>query len=61
MRIRLALLPLCCLLAAPAFAAELNDPPEGYIALFNGEDLSGWVGVPHFDPRKLREMSPEER
>ncbi|HEX6984724.1 MAG TPA: DUF1080 domain-containing protein [Planctomycetaceae bacterium] len=63
MRTRLALLPLCCLLAASAAAddATLNQPPEGFIALFNGEDLSGWVGVPHFDPRKLREMTPEER
>jgi len=36
-------------------------PPEGYKALFNGEDLSGWHGMGHFDPYKLKEMSEEER
>lgn len=41
-------------------AAEV-DPPEGFTALFNGKDLSGWHGMGHFDPRKLWEMTPEER
>lgn len=63
MRIRFSLLSLCCLLAAPAVAqdAKQNEPPEGFIALFNGEDLSGWVGIPHFDPRELRAMPQEKR
>lgn len=26
--------------------------PEGFTALFNGKDLSGWHGRPHLDPRK---------
>jgi hypothetical protein len=62
MRFRLAFLPLCCLLAAPAVAqdATLNQPPEGFVALFNGQDLSGWIGM-NLDPRKLRAMTPEER
>lgn len=62
MRIRLSLLPLLCLLAASAAAqdAKLNEPPEGFVALFNGEDLSGWIGM-NLDPRKLREMSADER
>jgi hypothetical protein len=62
MRTRLALLPICCLIAAPAFAADekLNDPPDGYIALFDGKDLDGWIGMSE-DPRKFRAMSPEER
>ncbi len=34
---------------------------EGFTALFNGKDLSGWHGMPHFDPRKLAAMSDEER
>lgn len=38
-----------------------NQPPAGFTALFNGKDLSGWHGMPHFDPRKLAEMSAEER
>lgn len=51
----LALLPM---LALPLAAAE---PPEGFRALFNGENLEGWHGRPHFSPIKLAEMSDEER
>ncbi|MDA7629183.1 DUF1080 domain-containing protein, partial [Verrucomicrobia bacterium] len=42
-------------------AGELNQPPTGFTALFNGKDLSGWHGMGHFDPRKLWAMSDEER
>jgi len=45
----------------PAVAQEQNKPPEGFVALFNGTDLSGWYGLGHFDPRKLWAMSDEER
>lgn len=44
-----------------AVAQEQNKPPEGFVALFNGTDLSGWYGLGHFDPRKLWAMSDEER
>lgn len=44
-----------------ANAAELNTPPEGFTALFNGQDLSGWHGMPHFDPRKVAELDEAER
>lgn len=37
------------------------QPPEGFRALFNGKDFTGWHGMPHFDPRKLEAMSEEER
>ena len=37
------------------------EPPEGFQALFNGENLEGWHGLGHFDPRKLAAMSEEER
>lgn len=40
---------------------EDNVPPTGFQPLFNGEDLSGWHGMGHFDPRKLWSMRPEER
>jgi len=46
---------------SPTRAAEAVEPPEGFTALFNGSDLSGWHGMPHFDPRKLAAMSDEER
>jgi hypothetical protein len=32
------------------------NPPKGFTALFNGKDLSGWHGMPHFDPYKLAEI-----
>jgi hypothetical protein len=35
--------------------------PAGFVRLFNGKDLTGWHGMPHFDPRKLAAMSAEER
>ena len=50
-----------CSFIAPAAAQEQNKPPEGFVALFNGTDLSGWYGLGHFDPRKLWAMSDQER
>lgn len=47
--------------SASAAAQENNQPPDGFVALFNGTDLSGWYGLGHFDPRKLWAMSDEER
>lgn len=37
------------------------DAPEGFRPLFNGTDLEGWHGMPHFDPRKLAELPETER
>jgi len=45
--------------AAPA--QDGAEPPEGFVALFNGKDLTGWHGMPHFDPRELAAMSEEDR
>lgn len=59
MKVWLALAGLC--LAAVPVMAEDNVPPEGFRAVFNGKDLTGWYGLSHFDPRKLAEMTPEER
>jgi hypothetical protein len=52
-----ALAPVANLAAADA---KLNVPPEGYTALFNGKDLSGWRGL-NMSPYKLAEMSDEDR
>ncbi len=41
--------------------AEQNTPPKGFVSLFNGRDLSGWYGLGHFDPRKLKAMSDVDR
>ena len=27
-----------------------DAPPEGFTAIFNGTNLAGWRGRPHFDP-----------
>ena len=49
------------LLTSPAVRAEDNTPPEGFTALFNGEDLSGWQGqVGDGNPYTRAEMKPEE-
>lgn len=39
---------------------QLNHPPEGFTALFNGKDLEGWFGHGTKDPRTLWKMSAEE-
>lgn len=42
-----------------------RDVPDGFVALFNGKDLSGWKGVTseeHFEqPNVRRKASPEKR
>lgn len=47
--------------AVAADKQPLNKAPEGFHALFNGRDLTGWYGMGHFSPIKLKKMSPEER
>lgn len=42
-------------------AQNNNHAPEGFSALFNGSDLSGWHGLGHFNPTKLAALSEEER
>ena len=59
------LLAACSQLAAGADSAAsdaaMPKPPEGFTALFNGKDLTGWRGGETFDHRKLLAMSPEQR
>lgn len=55
-------LTLTCLLATATLASAAdNTPPEGFTALFNGKDLSGWYGWSTRDPADLWNMTPEER
>jgi hypothetical protein len=42
--------------AGPATA----EPPEGFVALFNGEDLDGWWGLGTEDPRSWQALPSEE-
>ena len=37
------------------------QPPNGFTALLNGRDLTGWYGLEHFDPRTLRAMKDDVR
>jgi hypothetical protein len=53
-------LTLSLLLVSGASAAD-NDPPKGFTAIFNGKDLKGWHGMPHFDPYKLETMPAGDR
>lgn len=41
-------------------AGELKVP-TGFVPLFNGKDLTGWHGMPHYDPYKLAALSDGER
>jgi hypothetical protein len=36
-----------------------NSPPAGFVALFNGKDLSGWKGLVSSPPERAK-MSPDE-
>ncbi|MBX3413872.1 MAG: DUF1080 domain-containing protein [Pirellulales bacterium] len=36
-----------------------NAPPEGFVALFNGKDLSGWKGLV-LDPVERAKLTPEQ-
>ena len=57
--------PICRFtLSIALFGASLwgsPQPPEGFNAIFNGEDLAGWHGMEHFSPYELDAMSPAER
>lgn len=39
--------------------AEAAEPPEGFVTLFNGQNLDGWKGLVA-DPKKRATMSPQE-
>jgi hypothetical protein len=65
-----AVMALCLAgLVAAAQAGEtskpaLNQPPEGFVALFNGKDLTGWKGLlkgPYDNPAKRATLPPEEK
>ena len=60
------LLALAILVATTATVHAQDDdenhrPPDGFVALFNGNDLTGWHGMPHFDPRELAALPEAER
>lgn len=53
---------VCCLIgfvAVGVLHAGENTPPEGFTAIFNGKDLSGWKGLVG-NPKSRAAMSKEE-
>ena len=58
MRIVIALSLACFVTAAPAPQAQ---PPEGFTALYNGRDLTGWRGGDTYDHRKWLALPAGER
>jgi len=60
----LILLGLTYAVEAAAQPTKLNEPPAGFIALFNGKDLTGWKGLlkrPYDNPAKRAELSPDKQ
>ncbi len=41
--------------------AQAPTPPAGFTALFNGSDLTGWIGGETVDPRKLAALPEDAR
>ncbi len=46
-------------LSAPLALAADNTPPEGFVVLFNGKDLSGWKGLVK-SPIERAKLTPEQ-
>ena len=46
------LIPVLLIAAFTVSAGELNHPPKGFKALFNGKDLAGWWGLKTENPAK---------
>jgi len=55
-------LGLCCLIGVSftdSLNAADNTPPEGFVALFNGKDLTGWKGLVG-NPKSRAAMTPDQ-
>ncbi len=62
--ISLAAVTVFVLVVVSPLQAENNTPPEGFIALFNGKDLTGWKGLmkpPYDNPNERAKLTPENR
>jgi hypothetical protein len=44
-----------------AVSQEKPEPPAGFTALFNGQDLAGWVAMKTYNPREFAALSEQER
>ena len=53
-------MPVLIVVGPAGFAqAADNTPPDGFVALFNGRDLTGWKGLVA-NPKVRAEMTPEK-
>jgi hypothetical protein len=62
--ITVALFVFATLTFVQAQETKDNTPPEGFVALFNGKDLSGWKGLlksPLDNPIKRAALAPDAR
>jgi Domain of Unknown Function (DUF1080) len=50
---------LSSVVATPNLCAQ--QPPPGFVALFNGKDLQGWHGCPHLDPSQWDSIDATKR
>lgn len=50
-----------CVMILATSAASANEAPEGFVSLFNGEDLTGWHGREQVDPVEYRNLSQDEQ
>ena len=54
---------LDCATTNQATKKVLNKPPKGFVALFNGKDLTGWKGLlisPYDNPSERAKLSPDK-
>lgn len=52
---------LALLLLAGAISGQVLKPPAGFVALYNGKDLSGWRGGDTYDHRKWLALPEADR
>ena len=60
---RVTIAGVASLLLASVLPAADNTPPPGFVALFNGKDLTGWKGLlkgPLDNPARRAKLSPEQ-
>lgn len=52
---------IVCVVGVAVADTGIKDPPKGFTALFNGKNLEGWHGMPHFNPYDLEKMAEADR
>jgi hypothetical protein len=58
--VAMLILPALTGCKAPGQSTHINQPPPGFVALFNGVDLTGWWGADTEDPRQYLALPPAE-